>query len=114
MFCLPSFDTQSIILLQPLNQRTQAFKRASSYYFANIFTLVSFLKRGPSEVFACVHKLLGKGARMGRVHEGVWVGVAGGGGGDGVVVGDGARGQALCCLVGHCVQHLANTHLFKE
>ena len=46
---------------------------------------------------------------MGRVHEGVWVGVAGGGGGDGVVVGDGARGQAPYCLVGHRVQHLANT-----
>ena len=77
-----------------------------SYYFANIFTRVSFLKRRPSEVFARVHKLLGKGARVGRVHEGARVGVVGGGGGNGVVVGGGACGQALCCLVGHRVQHL--------
>ena len=78
------------------------------YYLASCFTWVSFLKRGPSEVFARVHKFLGKGARVGRVHEGARVGVVGGGGGDGVVVGGGACSQALCCLVGHCVQHLTN------
>ena len=107
-FLLPSFNTQSIILLQPLHQCTQAFKRVGSYYFANIFTRVSFLKRRPSEVFARVHKLLGDGARVDGVQEVARVGEVGGGGSDGVVVGGGACGQALHCLVGQRVQHLSN------
>ena len=74
----------------------------------HICTWVSILKRRSSEVFACVHQLLGDGARVDGVQEVARVGEVGGGGSDGVVVGGGACGQALHCLVGQRVQHLSN------
>ena len=73
---------------------------------SQILTGVTFLKRRPPEVFACVDKLAGNGARVDGVEEGARIGEGGGGGRDGVVVGGGARRQALHRLVGQRVQHL--------
>ena len=74
----------------------------------HICTWISLLKRCSSEVFARVHKFLGDSARVDGVQEVARVGEVGGGGSDGVVVGGGACGQALHCLVGQRVQHLSN------
>ena len=82
--------------------------------YVMICTWISILKRRSSEVFARVHQLLGDGARVDGVQEVSRVGEVGGGGSDGVVVGGGACGQALHCLVGQRVQHLINICMIKE
>ena len=66
---------------------SKLWKSIQSVKLAQIPTWVTFLKRRPSEVFARVDKLAGKGARVDGVKEGARVGEAGGGGRDGVVVG---------------------------
>ena len=57
---------------------------------SQILTGVTFLKRRSPEVFACVDKLAGNGARVDGVEESARIGEGGGGGRDGVVVGGGA------------------------
>ena len=57
----------------------------------DILTWVTFLKRRSPEVLARVDKLPSNGAGVDGVEEGARVGEVGRGGGDGVVIGDGAR-----------------------